>query len=100
MNVTRARMVAYFLRLGALGFGGPVALTNAMRRDLVESRGWLSPDEFENGLALAAACPGPLAYQLGVYCGYVRFGIIGGLAVAVAFGLPPFIIVTAAAYLY
>jgi chromate transporter len=97
---TLLRFILYFLRLGALGFGGPVALTNAMRRDLVESRGWLTPDEFENGLALAAACPGPLAYQLGIYCGYIRFGIVGGLAVAVAFGLPPFIIVTTAAWLY
>lgn len=97
---TLRQMVAYFLRLGALGFGGPVALANSMRRDLVESRSWLTAEEYENGLALAAACPGPLAYQLGVYCGYVRFGVVGGLAVAVAFGLPPFLIVTAAAAIY
>ncbi len=97
---TLFQFILYFLRLGALGFGGPVALANSMRRDLVEARGWLTSDEYENGLALAAACPGPLAYQLGIYCGYVRFGIIGGLAVAVAFGLPPFVIVTVAAYFY
>lgn len=100
MTPTLLQFILYFLRLGALGFGGPAALANAMRRDLVEARGWLTSDEYENGLALAAACPGPLAYQLGIYCGYVRFGVIGGLAVAVAFGLPPFIIVTAAAYVY
>ncbi|HYM60160.1 MAG TPA: chromate efflux transporter [Thermoanaerobaculia bacterium] len=93
-------LVLYFLRLGALGFGGPVALANYMRRDLVETRGWIANEEYENGLALAAACPGPLAYQLGVYCGYIRFGVVGGLAVAVAFGLAPFLIVTAAAYFY
>lgn len=92
--------VLYFLRLGALGFGGPVALANSMRRDLVEARGWLTAEEYENGLALAAACPGPLAYQLAVYCGYVRFGVVGGLAIAVAFGLAPFLIVTFAAWLY
>lgn len=95
-----AAFVWYFLRLGALGFGGPVALANAMRRDLVEARHWISEEEYENGLALAAACPGPLAYQLGVYCGYIRFGVTGGLAVALAFALPPFVIVTAAAYAY
>jgi chromate transporter len=93
-------LVLYFLRLGASGFGGPVALANYMRRDLVETRAWLTGEEYENGLALAAACPGPLAYQLGVYCGYIRFGVIGGLAVAVAFALAPFLIVTAAAALY
>lgn len=97
---TLRQFIVYFLRLGALGFGGPVALANAMRRDLVEGRGWLTAEEYENGLALAAACPGPLAYQLGVYCGYVRFGVVGGLAVAVAFGLAPFLIVTGAAFLY
>ena len=92
--------VLYFLRLGTLGFGGPVALANYMRRDLVETRNWLTAEEYENGLALAAACPGPLAYQLGVYCGYVRFGVTGGLAVAFAFAIGPFLIVTAAAALY
>lgn len=99
-GVSLPRMAAYFLRLGATGFGGPVALANSMRRDLVESRGWVSEQEYDSGLAIAAACPGPLAYQLGVYCGYVRFGVPGGLLVAVAFGLAPFLIVVAAAAAY
>ncbi len=94
------QMSLYFLRLGALGFGGPVALADAMRRDLVEKRSWLTGPEYEDGLAIAAACPGPLAYQLGVYCGYVRHGVAGGLAVAGAFGLAPFVIVAAAAFAY
>jgi chromate transporter len=97
---TLLALAGYFLRLGAAGFGGPVALANAMRRDLVERRGWVSPEEYEDGLALAAACPGPLAYQLGVYCGYIRYGARGGVAVALAFGLPPFLLVTATAFLY
>ena len=77
-----------------------MALANYMRRDLVEARGWVSEHEYDSGLAIAAACPGPLAYQLGVYCGYVRFGVVGGLLVAVAFGLAPFLIVVAAAAAY
>lgn len=99
-EATLGDVAVYFLRLGATGFGGPVALANAIRRDLVEARGWLSEREYEAGLAIAAACPGPLAYQLGVYCGYVRFGVPGGLAVAVTFALAPFAIVLAAAMLY
>src|SRR5437899_1178948 len=97
---TLTGLAAYFLRLGATGFGGPVALANYMRRDLVEVRGWVSEQEYDSGLAIAAACPGPLAYQLGVYCGYIRFGVAGGLLVAVAFGLAPFLIVVAAAAAY
>lgn len=97
---TLARLSAYFLRLGALGFGGPVALAGAMRRDLVDERRWLSEREYDSGLAIAAACPGPLAYQLGVYAGFLRHRLIGALAVAVAFGLTPFLLVTAVAALY
>ena len=93
-------MVLYFLRLGSLGFGGPVALANAMRRDLVERTRWLSEREYDDGLAIAAACPGPLAYQLAVYCGYVRFGAFGGIAVAVAFALTPFVLVVGVAWAY
>jgi len=53
-------LARYFLRLEAIGFGGPVALANAMRRDLVEGRRWLSDAEYDDGLAIAAACPGKL----------------------------------------
>jgi chromate transporter len=68
-----------------------------MRRDLVEDRGWIAAEEYETGLALAAACPGPLAYQLAVYCGYARHRVAGALAVAVAFAAAPFLLVLAAA---
>lgn len=93
-------LAAYFLRLGATGFGGPVALANAMRRDLVDERQWYTPLEFEDGLALAAACPGPLAYQLAVYLGFVRRRFAGAFSVAIAFALPPFVFVAIVAAAY
>ena len=93
-------LVRYFLTLGATGFGGPVALANYMRRDLVEARHWLDEASYERGLAIATACPGPMAYQLGVYCGYITHGVPGALAVAIAFALPPFLIVVAIAAFY
>jgi chromate transporter len=93
-------LVRYFLTLGATGFGGPVALANSMREDLVERRGWIDEASYDRGLAIATACPGPMAYQLGVYCGYVTHGVPGALAVAVAFALPPFAIVVVIAALY
>jgi chromate transporter len=93
-------LVLYFLRLGLTGFGGPVALANYMRRDLVEQLGWLGEDEYDEGLAIATACPGPLAYQLGVYCGYLMHGLAGALLVAVSFAAAPFLIVVAVAALY
>ncbi|GAC1543769.1 MAG: chromate transporter [Vulcanimicrobiaceae bacterium] len=93
-------VLAYFLRLGATGFGGPIALANYMRKDLVERDGWFTEEEYDRGLAVATACPGPLAYQLGVYCGYVKYGLLGGVGVGFAFALAPSIIVVTVAAIY
>lgn len=90
----------YFFVLGLTGFGGPVALAHYMRLDLVQRERWFSAEEFDEGLAIATACPGPLAYQLGVYCGYLTHGFIGAVVVAVAFAACPFAVVTAAAFAY
>ena len=54
-------IVLYFLRLGALGFGGPIALAGYMHRDLVEQRRWINQNDYLEGLALAQLAPGPLA---------------------------------------
>jgi chromate transporter len=95
-----AALGLYFLRLGAIGFGGPAALADRMRRDLVERERWVTPQEYDLGLTIAAACPGPLAYQLAVYCGYARRGIAGAFVVAGSFALAPFLIVTGIAATY
>src|SRR3990172_5076289 len=63
------RFLLYFLYLGALGFGGPIALAGYMQRDLVERRRWTSEEDYQVGLALAQLAPGPLAAQLAIYLG-------------------------------
>jgi chromate transporter len=95
-----SELVAYFLRLGTLGFGGPIALTGYMQKDLVEERGWISKEDYLQGLALAQLAPGPLAAQLAIYLGWVRFGVWGATLVSVAFILPSFLMVLALAWLY
>jgi len=92
--------LAYFLRLGAFGFGGPIALAGYMQRDLVERRGWIAADEYRRGLALAQLMPGPLAAQLAIYLGWVRAGVAGATLVAGAFILPSFVMVMALSALY
>ncbi|MGH7422752.1 MAG: chromate transporter, partial [Candidatus Methylomirabilales bacterium] len=89
------RFLLYFLYLGALGFGGPIALAGYMQRDLVERRRWTSEEDYQVGLALAQLAPGPLAAQLAIYLGYVRGGIFGATLVGVAFILPSFLMVVA-----
>src|SRR3954468_24959017 len=91
---------AYFLRLGTIGFGGPIALAGHMQQDLVDERGWVSREEYVEGLALAQLAPGPLAAQLAISLGYVRAGILGATAVAVAFVLPSFLMVLALSAAY
>lgn len=89
------QLVSYFLYLGAAGFGGPVALVEYMHRDLVERRGWISEEEYREGLALANLSPGPLAAQLGFYLGFVHYRFVGAAAVGIAFVTPSFLMVVA-----
>src|SRR5438552_9895378 len=79
------QITAYALRLGTLGFGGPVALVGYMHRDLVEQRRWIGESDYKEGLALAQLMPGPLAAQLAMYLGYVHYRIWGATVVGVAF---------------
>jgi chromate transporter len=97
---TLRELVLYFLRLGAFGFGGPVALVGYMQRDLVERRPWFTADEYREGLALAQLAPGPLAAQLAMYLGWVKAGARGAALVSLAFVLPSFVMVIAIALAY
>jgi chromate transporter len=93
-------LIAYFLRLGTFGFGGPIALAGAMQRDLVEERKWFTPEQYVRSLALAQLAPGPLAAQLAMALGWVRGGWLGATAVGVAFVLPSFAMVLALSAVY
>ncbi len=93
-------LVRYYLRLGALGFGGPVALCGQMEKDLVEERQWLTGAEMREAIAVCQSLPGPLAIQVGILVSYLRGGFWGALAGGCAFVLPNFVIVAALAALY
>src|SRR4030095_16278844 len=94
-------MGGYMVKRGTIGFGGPVALVGYMYRDLVEDRRWISEADYKEGLALSQLMPGPLAAQLGIYLGYVHYGITGATLAGIAFVLPSFVMVVAlgAAYI-
>lgn len=94
------QLVAYFLKLGTWGFGGPVALVGYMHRDLVESKQWLTEEEYKEGLALAQLAPGPLAAQLGIYIGFVHYGLLGATLTGLAFVIPSFIMVVIIGIVY
>src|SRR5215213_307311 len=91
--VSLGALTKYFLRLGTFGFGGPIALTAAMQRDLVLGRRWFTLEEYKEGLALAQLAPGPLAAQLAMYLGWVRGGLLGATVTGLAFVGPSFVMV-------
>lgn len=93
-------LVKYFLRLGTLGFGGPVALVGQMERELVDERKWLTKEQMREAIAICQSLPGPLAIQVGVYISYLRGGFWGAWAGGWAFILPNFVIVAALGALY
>ncbi|MEY4100220.1 MAG: hypothetical protein RL300_1391 [Pseudomonadota bacterium] len=94
------QLVLYFLRLGSMGFGGPVALVGYMRRDLVERRAWITDADYKEGLALAQLAPGPMAAQTAIYLGYVHYHILGATLAGIAFVLPSFFMVVALGWAY
>jgi chromate transporter len=99
-QVAFMRVLRYFVRLGTIGFGGPIATVGYMQRDLVERRRWIDRRDFLDGVALGQTMPGPLAAQVAMWVGYLRKGATGALAVALAFIAPSFLLVVAVGALY
>src|SRR5438270_3549485 len=99
-QATLTQFALYFLKLGCIGFGGPIALVGYMQKDLVEERRWISQEDYLKGLAFSQLAPGPLAAQLGIYLGFVRAGFAGATIVAVAFILPSLLMVLAISKAY
>jgi chromate transporter len=93
-------LVRYFLRLGCLGFGGPVALVGQMERELVDDKKWLTKEQMREAIAICQSLPGPLAIQVGIYISWLRGGFWGAWAGGWAFILPNFVIVAALGALY
>ena len=93
-------LTGYFLKLGTVGFGGPVALVGFMHRDLVEQRHWITEDTYKLSLALAQIMPGPLAAQVAIAIGYFEGGILGATLVGLAFVLPSFLMVVGISLAY
>ncbi|HZT25927.1 MAG TPA: chromate efflux transporter [Pseudolabrys sp.] len=99
-NARLGEVVTYFLRLGLLGFGGPVALVGQMERELVADKKWLTKDQMREAIAICQSLPGPLAIQVGIYISYLRAGFWGAWAGGWAFIFPNFVIVAGLGALY
>lgn len=92
-------LAAKFLRIGATGFGGPMALIGLMHRHLVDT-GDVSEETFSEGLALGQMLPGPVALGCATYLGYRLHGVAGGTVAAGCLLLPPFLLMLGLSPLY
>jgi chromate transporter len=97
---SKTELALYFLRLGCLGFGGPVALVGQMERELVDGRKWLTRQQMRESIAVCQSLPGPLAIQVGIYVAWLRCGFWGAWIGGWCFILPNFIVVAALGALY
>lgn len=83
-------IIKYFLYLGATGFGGPLALIQQMRQHYVEKEKTISGVEFDQAFTLIKAMPGPIAFQMAVYCSQHLKGRLAGIAAGIALLIPSF----------
>lgn len=99
-ETTLKHFIAYFLKLGATVFGGPLVPLTHIRKDLVDKREWVSKEEFGAGLSLAQLTPGPMTAQVIMFLGWLHGGVRGAALTGVAYILPAFLMILIAAEFY
>jgi chromate transporter len=90
----------YFLILGFINIGGPVAQITMMFNHMVERRAWLSKERFVSIMAFCHMLPGPEALQLAIYVGYIKRGVLAGIAAGVTFIVPGALVMIVLSWLY
>jgi len=90
----------FFLWLGAIGFGGPQANIALMQQEAQQKRGWLTAEEFTEGLAVCNLLPGLASTQMAIYIGWMRGKLKGRLLAGVCFILPAFLMMLFLSWLY
>src|SRR6201997_307756 len=90
----------YFLFLGFVNIGGPVAQITMMFNYMVEKRQWLSKDRFVKIMAFCHMLPGPEALQLAIYVGYLKRKLWGGVLAGLTFILPGAVLMIVLSWLY
>jgi chromate transporter len=91
---------SYFLFLGFVNIGGPVAQITMMFNHMVEKRRWLSKDRFIKIMAFCHMLPGPEALQLAIYVGYLKRRLQGGVLAGLTFILPGAVVMIVLSWLY
>lgn len=98
-HISLPRLLAEFMKMGCLAFGGGMAIIAFMEQELVRKRRVIAPDKFLNGVALGQVL-GPMAVNTSFFVGYCLYGPVGGLLSLLAFVMPSVLLVIVIAWLY
>src|SRR6185437_3690392 len=100
IRVPLSTIARQWTRLGCIGFGGPPAHIALLRKLCVEQRGWLSADEFEDGVATTNLLPGPASTQLTIFCAWRLAGPAGAIVGGACFIVPGLIVILSLSVLF
>lgn len=89
-----------FAKLGAIGFGGPAAHLALMEDEVVERRGWLTPQQFLDLVGATNLIPGPNSTEMAIHIGFLRAGWPGLLVAGASFVCPAVLVTGVFAWLY
>ncbi|SEE55200.1 chromate transporter [Rhizobiales bacterium GAS191] len=85
-----AELGTFFAKVGAFSFGGGLSMLVFIQNQVVDQLGWLTPQEFIDGLALGQMTPGPIL-MLAAFVGFKVAGVKGATVAASAIFLPSFL---------
>ncbi|EMB35375.1 chromate transporter [Treponema denticola] len=91
---TYASLFASFFKIGLVTFGGGLAMLPILKRDLVDSKGWLTEDEILDYFAIGQSTPGVIAVNVATFVGYKRGGLIGSIFSTSGIVFPSLIIIS------
>ena len=69
-----------FFRIGALTFGGGLAMLPMLQREVVTERHWCTDEELLDMYAIGQCTPGIIAVNTATYVGYKQAGFLGGVS--------------------
>lgn len=94
------KLFLVFLRLGCIGFGGPIALVAVIEQAVCKEQNWLNESDFAEIFSICKLLPGPLAVQVSICVGYRRYGRLGGLIAGIGFTLPAILLMLVLSIFY
>lgn len=82
-----------FFKIGAFTFGGGYAMLPIIKREITESRQWLTDETFVDVLAVAQSSPGAVAVNSAVFAGYKLCGFPGAFSALLGVVMPSFLVI-------